>query len=244
MAGYIWPLPAGSPISQGFGSSPGGYNPPGGHTGIDFAVPTGTPVRAVCDGVIEAAGWFARADGGDNPWLLTPVGGLTIVHNAGPGLPSFVYAHLQRSLVKPGQRVTKGQIIAYTGNTSSATLGPHLHLEALPDGWNVSNGTYGRIQPGIYCRSYYAPPVITPKGTTTMATPKDFAAAVWATKIQQFNENGTKGSIQPAAYLFGNMGQWIVQLRTRLNTLLAGQAAQGKDIAAIRALLEKENTRG
>ena len=57
--------------------------------------------------------------------------------------------------------------------------------------------------------------------------------AVWDEKIQQFNENGSKGSVQPARFLEGNGGQWIVQLRTRLDTLLARDAAQTELIKAL-----------
>jgi hypothetical protein len=58
-----------------------------------------------------------------------------------------------------------------------------------------------------------------------MPTPQEIAAAVWAFPIQQFNENGSKGSVQKAGFLEGNHGQWIVQLRNRLDRVLAQNAA-------------------
>jgi murein DD-endopeptidase MepM/ murein hydrolase activator NlpD len=83
------------------------------HTGIDYAVPTGTDVLAITDGVIVNANWgrsygvqlVCQIDGG---WII--------------------YAHLSATLVKPGDKVKAGQVIAKSGNTGNST-GPHLHVE-------------------------------------------------------------------------------------------------------------------
>jgi hypothetical protein len=40
--------------------------------------------------------------------------------------------------------------VADSGNSGSATSGPHLHEEAIPDGWNVMNGTFGRCDPDLF----------------------------------------------------------------------------------------------
>ncbi len=84
------------------------------HLGVDYAAPTGTPVRSVGDGVVESAG----AQGG--------YGNVVFVRHRNNHVT--VYAHLSRIFVKRGQRVEQGQNIAATGATGWAT-GPHLHYE-------------------------------------------------------------------------------------------------------------------
>lgn len=158
MAKYIWPIPKGSPISQNFGTNPGGFNPSGGHTGTDFAVPLDTPVRAPAAGTIQYADWTHTANGSDNPWWLTTYGGICVVLDCGE--VAFVFAHLNSTGMNVGDQVNQGDIIAYSGNTGTATSGPHLHFESLPDGWNFYNGTYGRVDPANYCSGYYEDSVV------------------------------------------------------------------------------------
>ena len=87
------------------------------HTGVDFAVPQGTDIIAVADGVISNANW-GKAYGVQ---LVQEV-----VLN---GKKSWViYAHLSKALVKIGDKVTKGQHIGESGNTGNSS-GPHLHFE-------------------------------------------------------------------------------------------------------------------
>ena len=83
------------------------------HTGVDFAVPTGTDVLAVADGKIEAANWGKAY-------------GTQLVQKVEGGW--FIYAHLSKALVKPGDKIKKGQHIAESGNTGNST-GAHLHVE-------------------------------------------------------------------------------------------------------------------
>jgi murein DD-endopeptidase MepM/ murein hydrolase activator NlpD len=90
------------------------------HTGVDFAAPRGTPVRAVGDGVINEAGWngsYGKA--------------IEIKHDA---TYTSRYAHLGSFAVgiHSGVAVTKGQIIGYVGSTGRST-GPHLHFELYKD---------------------------------------------------------------------------------------------------------------
>jgi len=84
------------------------------HSGIDIAVPEGTPVFAPADGVVTLAS--------DHPFLLE--GNLLLVAH-GMGVES-AFMHLSRILVAPGEHVTRGQVIAYSGRTGRVT-GPHLH---------------------------------------------------------------------------------------------------------------------
>lgn len=84
------------------------------HKGIDFAAPTGTPIRATGDGVIE----FAGSAGG--------YGNLVVVRH-GP-VYSTAYAHMSRIAARRGAHVAQGDIIGYVGSTGWST-GPHLHYE-------------------------------------------------------------------------------------------------------------------
>ncbi|WNN95979.1 endolysin [Arthrobacter phage Hirko] len=146
---YLDPFPKGTRISQEFRSSPGGYNPAGGHTGRDYAVPVGTPIRAAHDGIIRHSSWFTdnyRA----NPWWLTRYGGDMIVLDCTDAfgrsdtMPTFVYAHCSKTIAEVGQRVKKGQIIALSGNSGTATSGPHCHVERMNPGYDLTNNVYGR----------------------------------------------------------------------------------------------------
>ena len=85
----------------------------GKHTGVDFAVPVGTPVLAVADGKVVNANW-GKAYG--NQVIITAPKGYVI------------YAHLNAVRVKPGATVKAGQLIGESGNSGNST-GPHLHLE-------------------------------------------------------------------------------------------------------------------
>jgi murein DD-endopeptidase MepM/ murein hydrolase activator NlpD len=86
------------------------------HKGVDYAAPVGTPVRATGNAKVLFAG---RQDGYGNVIQLQHHGSL-----------STLYAHLSRVApqVKPGARVTQGEVIGYVGQTGWAT-GPHLHYE-------------------------------------------------------------------------------------------------------------------
>ncbi len=91
------------------------------HRGVDFAAPTGTPVRAVADGKVTYAGWRGN------------YGRFLKINHAGPY--SSAYAHLQRIKkgVRAGTFVKRGQVIGYVGSSGAAT-GPHLHFEMHKNG--------------------------------------------------------------------------------------------------------------
>ena len=89
------------------------------HPGVDIVAATGTPVRSALDGEITFAGW-------DEVY-----GNLVrIEHNDSI---STVYGHNDEILVKEGERVAKGAVIARVGNTGRSTA-PHLHFEVLKNG--------------------------------------------------------------------------------------------------------------
>jgi murein DD-endopeptidase MepM/ murein hydrolase activator NlpD len=89
------------------------------HSGQDFAVPSGTTVRAVHGGTVVTAGGWGAGDG--------PAYGNAIVIRHDSGTYSQ-YAHLSRIEVSVGEKVTTGERIALSGNTGNST-GPHLHFE-------------------------------------------------------------------------------------------------------------------
>ncbi len=91
------------------------------HKGVDYAAPTGTPIRATADGKII----FKGRKGGY---------GRTVILKHGKRY-STLYAHMSRygKGLRTGQRVKQGQIIGYVGQSGRAT-GPHLHYEFRIDG--------------------------------------------------------------------------------------------------------------
>lgn len=89
------------------------------HLGVDYAAPTGTPVRTIADGVVSFAGW-QRGYG-------------NVIEIDHSGKKSTLYAHLSRIDVKEGARVAQGDFIGAVGSTGMST-GPHLHFEFLDNG--------------------------------------------------------------------------------------------------------------
>lgn len=148
---YGWPLDISTPISQYFGQDPQPYQP-GGHTGVDFAAPTGTPLYAIGDGTIVFADWSWKLGVGNTYGINavqdnTKNAGIVVLIDHGAVLS--IYAHLSKTEMNSGQRVTRGQKIGEVGNTGFST-GPHLHFEILPDGWTLNNSLYGRVNPLQY----------------------------------------------------------------------------------------------
>ena len=156
MPRYIWPVPREASINQLFGADPESiYNPPGGHTGMDFGVKAGTPLYAPAAGFIEYAQWFTTDSGSDNPYWITNGGGITVVLGCdGDDAPSFVFSHLDYTDLNPGDHVQQGDVIGYSGNTGKWTTGAHLHFEAIPPGFNLHTPTYGRVDPARYCAGH------------------------------------------------------------------------------------------
>jgi murein DD-endopeptidase MepM/ murein hydrolase activator NlpD len=99
------------------------------HLGVDYAAPTGTPVRSVGQGIVDVAG----SQGG--------FGNVVMVKHAGG--QTTVYAHLSRIHVKRGQTVAQGQTLGLVGSTGWAT-GPHLHFEFRVNGQHKDPLTMAR----------------------------------------------------------------------------------------------------
>jgi murein DD-endopeptidase MepM/ murein hydrolase activator NlpD len=116
------------------------------HRGLDFAAPSGTPIFAAGDGIIEKAGW----NGSYGKYIR-------IRHT---GTYKTAYAHLSgfHKRIKIGKRVLQGKIIGYVGTTGRST-GPHLHYEViknniqvnpmrikLPAGKNISKANFNNYR--------------------------------------------------------------------------------------------------
>lgn len=93
------------------------------HKGVDWAVPTGTAVRASCGGTVVSAGWSSGYG-----YCVT------IRH---PDGRQTRYGHLSKILVSSGQKVQQNEKIALSGNTGRST-GPHLHFEIIINGSQVN----------------------------------------------------------------------------------------------------------
>lgn len=113
--GWIIPVTGGQ-VTATFPS----YSSGAPHSGIDFGVPEGTPVRVSKDGTV-----IKRRE-------LTTSYGKYLFIDHGDGLVT-IYAHNSQLLVSEGQHVTAGQIIAKSGNTGNST-GPHCHWELRVNG--------------------------------------------------------------------------------------------------------------
>lgn len=98
-----------NPLYQGFYQAFAGHHP-----GVDFALPEGTPIKAALPGIV------IRKE-------LHPGMGNTLAIRFGNIY--VLYAHLSKFLVDLGQIIQPGQLVAYSGNTGTATTGAHLHFE-------------------------------------------------------------------------------------------------------------------
>ena len=92
------------------------------HHGVDYAAPTGTPVKTIGDGVVVKKAY--QANGGGNY--------VTIKHNS---VYTTTYMHLSKFAkgIQPGKRVQQGDVIGYVGSTGLAT-GPHLDFRVYQNG--------------------------------------------------------------------------------------------------------------
>jgi murein DD-endopeptidase MepM/ murein hydrolase activator NlpD len=111
-----WPLEVAGFVTRGE-VQPG--DPAEAHSGIDIAVPSGSPVRAAGGGMVEKAGT-------DSAYGL-----FVLVQH--PGRYETLYGHASRLLVREGDSVQAGQVIALSGSSGHSTA-PHLHFEIRQDG--------------------------------------------------------------------------------------------------------------
>ena len=99
-----------------------------GHTGMDLAVPTGTPIRAALGGTVTVSKYNAGGYG------------YYVIIDHGNGLTTL-YGHCSQLLARVGQTVQAGDIIALSGSTGRST-GPHLHFEVRVNGERTNPRAY------------------------------------------------------------------------------------------------------
>ena len=109
MPAFRWPVRG--RVIAGFGSKPNGTQ----NDGINLAVPEGTPIKAADDGVVAYAGNELKG-----------YGNLVLIRHSN-GFVS-AYAHASELMVKRGDSIKRGQVIAHAGQTGSVTS-PQLHFE-------------------------------------------------------------------------------------------------------------------
>ncbi len=120
--------PQGYPLEGNISSSYGRRdNPFSGertfHSGVDISATPGMSIRATADGVISYSGW-------------TQSSGYVVLIEHGCGF-STAYAHNKGNVVKVGQRVKRGEVIAHIGSTGRST-GPHVHYEVWEKGKRIN----------------------------------------------------------------------------------------------------------
>ncbi len=122
----IWPVKG--VLTSGFGwrSSPFGVGRDF-HPGIDIAGPVGVPVVATAQGTVTFAGW-------DQGY------GKSVRINNGNGFETL-FGHLDQFVVYSGEKVNRGEVIGYLGNTGLST-GPHLHYEIFRDNVPINPTRY------------------------------------------------------------------------------------------------------
>lgn len=193
------PVPTGTPITQEFGSHPGGFNPSGGHTGRDYGAWTGTYAVSRAPGTVLWADWCHKLPGGANGWAQRwffdlAFGGIIVVIQHDDGLIT-TYSHMWSTHLNPGDRVGYGEIVGETGNTGAATSGDHLHFEAMPANPNYASPTYGRIHPGPYITEPYTS-ITTITGTVPVVVPQGTGAGEGATTKKDWLSMATKDELR------------------------------------------------
>ena len=121
-------------LASGFGNRNDPFTKkPRMHWGMDFTAPKGTPIYATGDGLVK------RADNRASGY------GKHVRIDHGFGYVSL-YAHMNKYEVKRGQKVKRGEVIGYVGNTGRSA-GPHLHYEISKDGNKINplNFYYGNL---------------------------------------------------------------------------------------------------
>jgi murein DD-endopeptidase MepM/ murein hydrolase activator NlpD len=126
-----WVRPSDAGIISPYGPRWGSF-----HKGIDFGADSGSPIRAIGDGIVVGTGYQSSESG---------YGLITIIEH-GNGFYS-AYAHQSSMVVHEGDQVTAGELIGYVGSTGHVT-GPHLHFEIRTE----AHG--GQVNPSAWLRAH------------------------------------------------------------------------------------------
>lgn len=114
------------PISSGFGSIDDVHKIP--HKGVDIAMPSGTELRSIADGIISRINDYGPRSSGKTIWIKLQDG------------TEVMYGHLSEIQVQANQHVHAGEVIGLSGNTGFST-GPHLHLQLVSANGNLIDPT-------------------------------------------------------------------------------------------------------
>jgi murein DD-endopeptidase MepM/ murein hydrolase activator NlpD len=108
------------------------------HTGMDFTATIGTEIHATGNGVVQKVEHHGKGYGNN------------VIISHGYGYET-VYAHMSKFAVRPGQKISRGDLLGYVGNTGTST-GPHLHYEVRKNGRpvNPANFYYNDLTPEEY----------------------------------------------------------------------------------------------
>lgn len=175
---WSWPTYVHSIKSDWLNYSSGSY-----HAGTDFPVPLNTPVYSTCDGEVVAVTSLTTSYG-KHIKIRATVNGSTVY---------IRYCHLNSFAVNVGDKVTSGQLIAYSGSTGNST-GPHLHYEV-----RNSNDRYGSSSnPNLNPRDYLP-------GTSYLFT-SDKSTDVPSITIPSGSQTVSDGEYHIVSALDNNMG--------------------------------------
>lgn len=110
------------------------------HTGMDFTAPTGTDIYSTGDGMVAKIEYAQRGYG------------YNVMIDHGFGYETL-YAHMSQIIVRPGQKIKRGTVIGYVGNTGTS-VAPHLHYEVWRNGSQVNpiNYYFNDLTPDEYDR--------------------------------------------------------------------------------------------
>jgi len=120
-------FPVMGPITSRFGMREKASGVRAFHEGTDVSAKEGTPIRATASGIVSYSGWSNGS-------------GYVVALEHGCGF-STLYAHNKKNGVTVGERIERGDIVAWVGSTGNST-GPHVHYEVMKHGKKVNPQTY------------------------------------------------------------------------------------------------------
>jgi hypothetical protein len=127
------------------------------HTGIDFVMPQGTPLRSIKDGIVERVVDFGSSNIGKGVFIKWQ------------DSKTAIYGHLSKITVKQGDIVKAGDLIGYSGNTGHST-GAHLHFAIKEGGRFIDPSPYIDLiqnmnNPSFLAKMQHASDTVTLNGT-------------------------------------------------------------------------------
>ena len=223
----------GGQLPSKYTSSPYGYRWGKLHSGVDYAINSGTPVSVIQPGKVSYAGWD---DGGYGNMIL-------ISH---PGGTSTLYGHMSKINVKSGQMVEPGTVIGNVGSTGRST-GPHVHFEVREGSKRLSIPTsegdkYFRFGGNVKVVSQKpagvqsgAPTAVITAGTND-TDPKKAAENI-KKSIEELKSKGYNVVVVPPSQQQGGVGAAIKQIAKQSGATV--EKASNMDATSMKGLQEK-----